>query len=335
MNAGLRRAVLVWLTATCCGFVLSSCGGSSQSSGAHTPSAPPAMLNHASMGLDGSHLVLFGGFSNLPDSISEGTWLWSGSSWKVEESATARGWSGTSQSPQAGAYNARTGLLTAVTLPATGLNTWTLDDGVWTPAPSGALAKVRIGGFTFEVEGVVYDLSRQQLLLVSCTPSMSRPSTSIWGYGPSGWAPIVQDQAGPCAQSPVIANAGNGGLLAVAQGKTWYWNGTSWSIDMAGVGPPDVVFASGAYDPAGQEVVFYGGEQSNGVTIGQTWEWKAGGWSQAHPTVSPPAVAFAAMGYDPKAGDLVLEGGLVHPGPGPFIGSNGTWFWNGSNWRKG
>ena len=101
--------------------------------------------------------------------------------------------------------------------------------------------------------------------------------------------------------------------------------------------PSARVDAAMAYDPAGGDVILYGGLVigSEGLTtLSDTWSWDGAQWTELRPTVSPPGLSGALLAYDPSTQRLVLTGGdTARPG-GPLEETDGTWTWDGSTWAS-
>lgn len=92
---------------------------------------------------------------------------------------------------------------------------------------------------------------------------------------------------------------------------------------------PGLEAASGAYDTARGQIVFFGGIGVGGKRSSHTWLRDGNGWQRAEPANRPSARTHAAMAYDPVNEQVILFGG--------FDGSNflnDTWAWDGSNWTQ-
>jgi sugar lactone lactonase YvrE len=83
---------------------------------------------------------------------------------------------------------------------------------------------------------------------------------------------------------------------------------------------------AGAFDPATNQFVTFGGFNNSGLFLNDTWVWSGSGWLQQHPASSPAARFGVRMAYDTTAVQLLLFGGANGT---PF---NDTWNWNGTNW---
>lgn len=96
--------------------------------------------------------------------------------------------------------------------------------------------------------------------------------------------------------------------------------------------PPGRQWASLAYDPAQQDVVLFGGNDSDTV-FGDTWTFDGRTWTERHPATSPSARTGAAIAYDKRTHQLLLFGGSTGPNDsGSFLAR--TWTWNGRSWTR-
>jgi hypothetical protein len=113
--------------------------------------------------------------------------------------------------------------------------------------------------------------------------------------------------------------------------------------------PPGRNVADMAYDPATEQLVVFGGEQTSDEANGlnDTWTWNGSKWRQVDddngydsgcgesmPTLdpcptSPPGRVGSVMAYDPALGQLVVFGGMIDYNSTEY---NDTWAWNGTTW---
>jgi len=96
--------------------------------------------------------------------------------------------------------------------------------------------------------------------------------------------------------------------------------------------PPPTRLGAMAYDPATQQLILFGGEQSeadgNYVYSNSTWSWNGSTWTELSPSASPSAREGAAMAYDASTKELLLFGGY-NPDDNEL---NDTWEWTGKDW---
>jgi hypothetical protein len=116
-------------------------------------------------------------------------------------------------------------------------------------------------------------------------------------------------------------------VIAVADGKTWRWDGAVWS-DLGAVGTPAVAGIRLAYDSARDRVVGFGGV-SLVFASDDTWEWDGASWTLMSPAHRPPGRLNHALTYDEVAGEVLLFGGQQNL-PATFL--QDTWSWNGVDW---
>ena len=85
-----------------------------------------------------------------------------------------------------------------------------------------------------------------------------------------------------------------------------------------------------AYDPAGKNIVLFGGDDGTSY-LNDTWILNGSGWTQLHPPVSPSARSASAMGFDKPTGKIVMFGGF---NGNQYLGD--TWIWDGvaQTWVK-
>jgi hypothetical protein len=104
----------------------------------------------------------------------------------------------------------------------------------------------------------------------------------------------------------------------------------SWTSINPGASPSAQINHGMVYDAARQEVILFGGIDSNGTTIGDTWAWDGTTWSAKSPAVSPSARSEHAMVYDSVNQKVILFGGLSSGG----IAQGDMWEWNGNTWSQ-
>jgi hypothetical protein len=105
--------------------------------------------------------------------------------------------------------------------------------------------------------------------------------------------------------------------------ETWTWDGKTWRRQHPAVSPPAREYALSAYDPAGKQVVVFGGETcpppgpddligcgKDYKTVADTWAWDGSTWSQVHTTHVPEVPiageTSAGMATDRAHGRLML-----------------------------
>ena len=107
--------------------------------------------------------------------------------------------------------------------------------------------------------------------------------------------------------------------------KTWDHGPSGWNSVQQG-SAADSRFGSMAFDAARGEMVWFGGEDANGLQNNSTWTRTSGPWMQRANTGPSPRV-FAAMVFDEARQQTVLFGGRS----GTSAQSD-TWTWDGVSW---
>ncbi|MCI4345796.1 MAG: PKD domain-containing protein [Thermoplasmata archaeon] len=104
------------------------------------------------------------------------------------------------------------------------------------------------------------------------------------------------------------------------------------NLTIAGaVTPPPAAFGSNlAYDPVGQEYVYFGGGSFSSVLGNQTWVFAHGLWqNETNFHDAPPARTQGAMDFDANAGAVLLFGGQ---GTSGYLSD--TWSWSAGVWTN-
>jgi len=102
----------------------------------------------------------------------------------------------------------------------------------------------------------------------------------------------------------------------------------NWTQQMPATSPSPRDTLALVYDSVRNNVVLFGGVDSNGSALGDTWTWNGTNWTQASPQTKPPARFEHAMAYDTMHQQSVLFGGQT-----PQL-LNDTWVWDGSKWAQ-
>jgi hypothetical protein len=112
-------------------------------------------------------------------------------------------------------------------------------------------------------------------------------------------------------------------------GDTWTFNGTAWTLKTSPQAPRARYGQGMTFDGAHNQVVLYGGYQSDGGS-NDTWIWDGTNWQQKNPAQSPPKLYHPAMVFDEARGQVLLFGGY-EPARGAI---SETWLWDGETWTK-
>lgn len=179
----------------------------------------------------------------------------------------------------------------------------------------------------------------------------------LWSFDGSSWhlVPTPSTQAG-VLQDATLLEADSGALLLVGgcapnllgptcvPSSTWYDLESGGFRPDSGKAPSARWAAAGAYDPAANESLLFGGINGSGGAglMAQAWQYSnASGWSPSNVSASgPPALAGGATTFDPTLGGVLLFGGGYalysgfYPGrtPVPATASDQTWSYSAGVW---
>jgi hypothetical protein len=238
----------------------------------------PAARDGAVLAFDpaSQKVLLWGGRSADGTTRLTDTWEWNGTSWSQ---ATASGVTGYEHSsggvdPERGRFVVFT---TAEQAGAAGKQeTWEWDgQPLWTKkASSGATS------FMVPLASPLVFLATRHTLVGLVGDALAGPGTQLWEWGGTSWSNLG---SGPAINSggPLVATGANA-LVAFdgdgsGVGKTYRWNGTTWS-QIPGSGPPGPRFAPAmAYDENRQVVVLFGGWTGTAY-LADTWEFDGTQW---------------------------------------------------------
>lgn len=170
---------------------------------------------------------------------------------------------------------------------------------------------------------MVYHASRDETILVT-----NYQNDFVWVWNGSNWTQRFHKSL------PVLFGMGpmvydrRSGLVFMYNGlRTLTWDGVAWTRLSPAQEPPNRSGHALAYDEEREEVVLFGGEDSNTIPLNDTWVWNGVDWTQRTPATSPPARAQHAMAFDGQR--VVLFGGLS-----PVQVGTNPWTWDGSKWTE-
>jgi hypothetical protein len=210
--------------------------------------------------------------------------------------------------------------------------TWEWNGTTWT-------LRHDVGPSPRSYHAMVYDAARGHTFLFGGETGDFNGET--WSWNGVGWSPLATP--GPGTPSPREGHAMAydsaravvvlfGGIdNSGANGQTWEWNGTSWTLRAAS-GPPPRSFTAMAYDSQRGVCVLFAGQSASGGFLGDTWEWSgqgAGSWTQRAVGSGPPPRAFHGLAYDPARRVTVLFGGGDQSA---YLAD--TWEWDGAAWTQ-
>jgi hypothetical protein len=278
----------------------------------------PLPRNSAALAYDAvrKQLVLFGGDAGLGQALGD-TWVWNGSSWRVQNPRTSPPGRAYAQM----AFDAAHGvvLLFGGNPRSPMDDTWTWDGSTWTEQHPAVRPPA-------EYESAMdYDAALGAVVLV--TQQTAEPPKT-WAWDGTTWRQLTTARS-PSGKSPAMAyDPVAKQMVLFSRQNTWTFDGVNWTQAPA-QGPSQASLPNMAYDAAtGSMVLFADGGQ------GATWTWDGAAWTQRCPPASPPRLTstgpMAAMAYDADGLVVVVFGGA---GANSLV-SNATWTWDGKTWAQ-
>lgn len=278
--------------------------------------ANPPSSSYGALVSDGhGHNVLFGGTktgtkSNDPTTYVADTWIFDGTSWRVE-------------SPRLGSVVAfdtrrhRVVMFGGIPIVAGGQDdTFELTEHGW------ILRATTIGtSAPLEKAAMAYDEVRHETVLAGGTRSSTTLDPSTWIWDGSAWtARTVATQMTPENDRVMIFDPDHAEVVAfggshpnpsntsmtVYANETWTWNGTTWTNENPAQSPSPRDRAAAAYDRANHQLVLFGGFTAAGWSV-ETWIWDGTTWTVktgAAPTSLVPNQP--KMSWDPARRKVVL-----------------------------
>ena len=326
-----------------------------------SPATSPSGRQGAGMVFDIARglTVLFGGYDDsearLVNAFRQDTWLWDGTSWTQQQTATMPE---RMQNPGL-AYDAALQKIVMIGgfifhIPSAfqdigagfllyEKDTWTLDAGGWTHLQS-----------TWPVErqaaAMAYDANTQTVVL-SGGFSLDSPIgillNDTWTWDGTRWTeqhPVTPAPFSDGAPTAYHASSGKAVMLSYGYDNvknaffsvTWTWDGANWAKEAPLDSPPVLVQGNMVPDITGNLILFGGFDANNSNDYPQdTWRWDGANWSKLPTAIGPPGRQLAEMAYDADTKEVVLFGGFAC-GSGFFSCTNfaDTWTWDGSNWTQ-
>ncbi len=147
--------------------------------------------------------------------------------------------------------------------------------------------------------------------------------------------PIVEstvwkhDGKAPAPSRNSYAVAHDGKVLVVANGGTWDWDGTSYTLKGAA---PTGIMDGAALASLGTKAVLFGGRDSSVNLLDDHWEWDGATWTKK--TITRPS-ARSHHSMTTVGGKILLFGGSVPNTSGyGYTKSDETWTYDGAVWTK-
>jgi hypothetical protein len=278
----------------------------------------PSPRNSAALAYDGvrKQLVLFGGDAGLGQTLGD-TWVWNGSSWRVQNPG---------HNPPGRAYAQMTFDTAHGVVVLFGGNprapmddTWTWDGNDWTEQHPDVRPPA-------EYESAMdYDAALSAVILV--TQQTGEP-VKTWSWDGTTWHQVPTARS-PSTKSPAMAyDPVAKQMVLFDRGSTWTFDGVNWTKSPA-QGPSQASLPNMTYEAGtGSILLFADGGQ------GSTWTWDGAAWTQRCPAASPPRLTstgpMAAMAFDADVSVAVVFGGVS----GGSLASSATWTWDGTTWAQ-
>lgn len=202
-------------------------------------------------------------------------------------------------------------------------DTWEFDGQTWVQTGSN-------GPEVFNPT-LVYDAARGETLMMGMATD---GATLMYRYTGSGWNRIEPAKLPECVNLTTMAFqehnqkvllAGGGCINGNALGKTWEWDGETWTeLTVTGtIG--GVVGHAMTYDPARSETLLFGGSEF-GFDRNDTLRYRDGRWLRAPSSSTPGGRSLMVFETDPESGTIWMFGGLNALGD--------LWRYRFGNWER-
>ncbi len=172
----------------------------------------------------------------------------------------------------------------------------------WDPTKL-ALRQVRPGGDPYSVAYSLNQTAGSVMVLASIPPGTTPPSGGGVLTCDTSWARVATEAPGAYE---IAYDSDRRRTVLVSDGKTWEWDGSSWSLRSA-QGPPARGAGAMVYDPIGRRCLLFGGYGGNPVHS-DLWSWDGATWTLLNSGQIPGRGDFA-MAFDSHRNRLVVHGG--------------------------
>jgi hypothetical protein len=285
---------------------------------AHPAKSPPGR-DSAAIAADGSTIVMFGGESATNGKLLGDTWTWTKGAWSQDTAAVH-------PPPLAAAAMAYDSITDDVVLfggkatkTTTSAETWVWSAGKWSEDKSTTGPPARADA------QMAYSPANKGLLLFSGAGKITNPKalTDTWLWTKSGWTKLSPKKSPPgslfgtmvtdSSTSQVVLFTGLVSFSSNTEpGKTWIWNGNTWSEPKLSTHPTLQIGSSSAFDPNRDADVMFGGfSLSNAKPLSDAWAWTGKSWTALAQKSAPPGRGESAMAYDASSKQLLVFGGSV------------------------
>lgn len=211
--------------------------------------------------------------------------------------------------------------------------TWEFDGVNWRPRHTAHAPAPR------QYPAMAYDPVRERVVLFGGMVSGAGASDETWEYDGRDW--VLRATLGtppPRAYTTMAFDARRGRMVLFGGHDavtpylqdTWAYADGVWSeVTSPTSSPPPMSGIASAYDAASEEVVLFGGAQSDGGEVNQTWAFDGLHWNERGTTNPPPPRSHAGLTYDVARQRLVMFGGV---GGGTALAD--LWELDGTVWSK-
>ncbi len=274
---------------------------------AWTSAAPaPDGLLGAGLAFDGIGVIGVGG---------DTTWRWNGTSWSAVGGAPNVGLDN-----QAIVYEAARDRVIAV---ANSGMTYAWNRTSWSELSSSTLSVTARTTFA-----TAFDANRNRWVIHGGEVGMPGADNRTWELVGLRW--VFRASSGPSIEdrSPMVYDLRRKESVLFTDGKTWIWNGSTWTQRMSSRSPSVRTRTAMAYDAKRGVAVLFGGAEHDGWK-NDTWEWDGQDWTDVSPSLRPAARIDHTMAWDPQRERVVVA----------FGGSTDTpfqdqWEWDGAAWTR-
>ncbi len=214
--------------------------------------------------------------------------------------------------------------------------TWVFANGIWTNLTNPLQAPPARDYATMD-----YDANMQGVLLFGGDGYQS-PLGDTWLFQGGVWTNVSGWGQGPPARygasmafDPQPEENGSvlfGGYSSIIGylNDTWVWHGGAGWVPLTtpSISPPQVVYATMAYDASDGYMVLFGGYEAYSAFTSTTWELYSGQWWEVSPHSAPTARDYSEMLYVPSLSGVLLFGGydaLGNERNDTWIFANGAW----------
>ena len=203
-------------------------------------------------------------------------------------------------------------------------DTWTFNNGVWTPEPMLGTPPPARSGHAMSVDPQTLDV-----IVLGGSSANGQPITGTYRWNGGSWLPmfLTTERTGAAmvyrqADRKHLMFGGRNAISSADLGDTWELSGSTWAPRSPVTSPSARADAALVHDPVRNRTVLYGGRTGGncGTELGDTWEWNGSNWVARNPTLSP-GVAGGVQGVWDSARSLVW-----------LLRGQDMWSYGGNSW---